>query len=354
MNSVQPVLKVLEPWLERSCQTLGTILGQGVQAGPAQGTVVPRAELEARLPERYLAFPCNFAGTLPGSMLLALSHQDAATLVNLLSGGDGSGQLEELTGLHTDVLAETMQQVVAALPGALTQAVRRSIQARMEEPRHNRLPELGSGGMALLHFPLFLTGGADLELLAVMPEVVASALAPPAAPTATPPPVMAPPPMMAPPPAMGAAPSLNPPPVMSPPPVMAPPPMMAAPPAQAPAPVPQAAYAPPAPQYERPHFESVDPRKEKSESARLDTIMDVPLKVTVVLGRTEVLLGDLVTLGEGSVLELDKLAGENVELYVRDRLVAYGEVIVVEERFGVKIVSLAEERPPQFRGRLRG
>lgn len=321
--NVEPVSKVLEPWLERACQTLGTILGQGVQAGLAQGEGTPRADLESRLPSRFLAFPCSFAGTLPGQMLLVLSHQDAGTLVNLLSGGDGTGAIEELTGLHTDVLAETMQQVVAALPGALHQALKRSVQVRMEEPRHGRLPEFGSGALVHLRFPLFLSGGADLELQVVLPETTAAAMLPAEEPAAPPRLSMVP---------GGGAGSLVPPPLP---------------------PGPDPGYAPAGPRIERPHFESVDLRKERTENPRLDTIMDVPLKVTVVLGRTEVTLGDLVSLGEGSVLELDKLAGENVELYVRDRLVAYGEVIVVEERFGVKILSLAEDRPPQYRSRLR-
>ena len=62
------------------------------------------------------------------------------------------------------------------------------------------------------------------------------------------------------------------------------------------------------------------------------------------MGRTRLLVQDLISLGEGTVLELDKLAGEPVELYVHDRLVALGEVIVVDERFGVKVLELAGDR----------
>jgi len=146
--NVEPVSKVLEPWLERACQTLGTILGQGVQVGLAQGENTPRADLEGRLPSRFLAFPCSFAGTLPGQVLMVLSHEDAGTLVNLLSGGDGTGTIEELTGLHTDVLAETMQQVVAALHRRgdrlghlhLTRALLPA------ERRHRGAQQLGHGG----------------------------------------------------------------------------------------------------------------------------------------------------------------------------------------------------------------
>ena len=64
------------------------------------------------------------------------------------------------------------------------------------------------------------------------------------------------------------------------------------------------------------------------------------MQVQVVLGRTSLMVQELIHLGEGSILELDKLAGEPVELYVQDRLVAYAEVIVVDERFGVKVLEL--------------
>lgn len=80
------------------------------------------------------------------------------------------------------------------------------------------------------------------------------------------------------------------------------------------------------------------------EAARCDmgVILDVPLELTVVLGCTSVMLEDLISLGEGSVMELDKLAGEPVELYVKDRLVGLAEVVVSDERFAVRILEMFE------------
>jgi flagellar motor switch protein FliN/FliY len=78
----------------------------------------------------------------------------------------------------------------------------------------------------------------------------------------------------------------------------------------------------------------------KMKVQNLDFILDIPLKVTVELGRTEVIIKDLLQLGQGSVLELDKLAGEPLEILVNGKLVAKGEVVVVNEKFGVRLTDI--------------
>ncbi len=78
----------------------------------------------------------------------------------------------------------------------------------------------------------------------------------------------------------------------------------------------------------------------KLKVQNLDFILDIPLKVTVELGRTSVLIKDLLQLGQGSVLELDKLAGEPLEILVNGKLVAKGEVVVVNEKFGIRLTDI--------------
>lgn len=85
--------------------------------------------------------------------------------------------------------------------------------------------------------------------------------------------------------------------------------------------------------------------------SRMKMVLDVPLKVTVELGRTKLLVNDLLQLGQGSVIELDKMAGEPMEIYVNDKLVAMGEVVVVNEKFGVRLTDVMsglgiEDVPP--------
>jgi flagellar motor switch protein FliN/FliY len=76
------------------------------------------------------------------------------------------------------------------------------------------------------------------------------------------------------------------------------------------------------------------------ETKSLDLILDIPLTVTVELGRSKMLINDLLQLGQGSVVELTKLVGEPLEVLVNQKLVARGEVVVVNEKFGVRLTDI--------------
>ena len=75
-------------------------------------------------------------------------------------------------------------------------------------------------------------------------------------------------------------------------------------------------------------------------SFNLDFILDIPLTLTAELGRSKMLISELLQLGQGSVLELTKLAGEPMDVYVNQRLIARGEVVVVNEKFGVRLTDI--------------
>ena len=72
----------------------------------------------------------------------------------------------------------------------------------------------------------------------------------------------------------------------------------------------------------------------------LDFLYDVPLQVSVEVGRSKILLRDLLKMGEGYVIELDKLAGDPLDLYVNSRLIARGEAVMVGERFGIRLTDV--------------
>ena len=80
---------------------------------------------------------------------------------------------------------------------------------------------------------------------------------------------------------------------------------------------------------------------EESDGGRgLDFILDIPLEVSVELGRTQMLVNDLLRLGQGSVVELTKLADEPMDIYVNRKLFARGEVVVVNEKFGIRLTDI--------------
>lgn len=84
--------------------------------------------------------------------------------------------------------------------------------------------------------------------------------------------------------------------------------------------------------------------KEESKSQTMtrdiDFLLDIPVEIAVQLGRTRMLIRELLQLGQGSVVELEKLAGEPMEILANNRLVARGEVVVVNEKFGVRLTDI--------------
>jgi flagellar motor switch protein FliN/FliY len=75
-------------------------------------------------------------------------------------------------------------------------------------------------------------------------------------------------------------------------------------------------------------------------AANMEFILDIPLEVTVELGRTKLLIHELLKLGQGSVIELSKLAGETLEILANQKLIARGEAVVVNEKFGVRLTEV--------------
>jgi flagellar motor switch protein FliN/FliY len=87
-------------------------------------------------------------------------------------------------------------------------------------------------------------------------------------------------------------------------------------------------------------FQSFDEGRIAFEKKNIGMIMDVPLQITVELGRTNKLIKDILEFGSGSVIELDKLAGEPVDILVNGKVIAKGEVVVVDESFGVRVTDI--------------
>lgn len=89
------------------------------------------------------------------------------------------------------------------------------------------------------------------------------------------------------------------------------------------------------------NFETYQPMQ--TETKNLEMLLDIPLQVTVELGRTKRSVKDILELGAGSIIELDKLAGEPVDILVNNRLIAQGEVVVIDENFGVRVTDIISQ-----------
>ena len=87
-------------------------------------------------------------------------------------------------------------------------------------------------------------------------------------------------------------------------------------------------------------FEEENAVAEKQKVENIDIVMDIPLEVTVELGRTRKIIKDILNFNNGTVIELDKLAGDPVDIYVNEKKIAKGEVVIIDDSFGVRITDI--------------
>jgi flagellar motor switch protein FliN/FliY len=94
--------------------------------------------------------------------------------------------------------------------------------------------------------------------------------------------------------------------------------------------------------YEKAEFDDLasQPVAQGAGEANLDVILDIPVTLSMEIGRTEITINDLLQLGQGSVVELGRLAGEPMDVMVNGTLIAHGEVVVVHEKFGIRLTDV--------------
>lgn len=306
--SFESTLQSLRAWMVSSCETLSIILNQGVYPEEATHEILTSEDISYKA-WKGVGFPVSLFGGVEGEFHLLLEKQRASTLIDLLVGGSGSESMEDFTALHQSVLQEAIQQLVGGLSDMLSQLRGQAVKVRLSQSTTDLRPDASTEPYLWWDCPITLDEGPAFGITLLLPQSLLEQMK-----------AVAPPPKAAP--------------------------------ASAPRggflsqfqPVEADDENEEAVEPTRPQFESLKQGGAKRGRGQLDLVLDVPLQVQVVLGRTSMMVQDLIHLVEGSILELDKLAGEPVELFVHDRLVAYGEVIVVDERFGVKVLELATDR----------
>ncbi|MNX94279.1 Flagellar motor switch protein FliN [compost metagenome] len=278
-----------------------------------------------------------------------------------MMGGEGTPPSSVIDDLQLSAISEAINQMLGMAANTLNSTYGKKLEIQppqagvMDNPEEPSLPPAYQGALAAVIYQLAIEGLVTSTLVQLLPEdsvrVMGEAFAAPVAGEKTVPaaaPQAAPAPQPAQPaPAPKAAPAPAPvqpapQPVYAPQPTYAPQPAYAAPAAALAAPV-NAQAAQFAPLGAASHT--------MAPPSGLDLVMDVPLKVTVELGRTRMQIRDVLELGKGSVVELDKLAGEPVDLLVNGKLIARGEVVVIDENFGIRVTDIVSpaERFTSFR-----
>ncbi|MBQ1915412.1 MAG: flagellar motor switch phosphatase FliY [Selenomonadaceae bacterium] len=336
--------------------TLSVLLGHKVSITTPTVSIATMSMIKEHYPMPYLIVEVGYTIGIDGNNVLAIQAQDAAIIADLMMGGDGTNPDTDLSEIHMSAVGEAMNQMMGSVATSLSTMFNKKID--ISPPKVN-LIDLGSEDkvteivgqddpIVRTSFRMEVDGLIDSEIMQILPVHVAKEMVeailgggsepePEPAPAAAPPPPPPPPPS-APSPAPTPAPAAPPPPQMAP----AAPAMAAAP------PMGYGGYGMPM----QPHvatnvpvqaaqFTQLNMEPVQVNDANIGLILDVPLQVTVELGRTKKSIKEILELTNGSIVELDKLAGEAVDIQVNGKFLAKGEVVVIDENFGVRITDIA-------------
>ncbi|MET3207706.1 UNVERIFIED_CONTAM: flagellar motor switch protein FliN/FliY [Paenibacillus sp. PvR008] len=370
---------------------LSTLLGQKVDITTPKVSIITRSEFETTFPRPHVAVHVNYVDGFEGINSLVIKKRDAQVIADLMLGGEGNPVDEELNEIHISAVQEAMNQMMGSSATSMSTMFNRFVNISppgidILDPMHgdgvSSLPDeqtlitvsfrlligdlIDSTLMQLLpvHFAkkmvsILMNGGEDDEQPQASAQQVA-ATAPPEVPQQTEIPQQQP------------APTYQQPPVAAQVPVQPPqdagygqqqPPMYPQDPGYGQQGAPgygMPGGVPPQAPYGAPHHYGSIPGRNVNvqpvqfsnlqsgafaqvDENNLNLLMDIPLRVTVELGRTQKQIKDILELSQGSIIELDKLAGEPVDILVNNKLIAKGEVVVIDENFGVRVTDIVSQ-----------
>lgn len=330
---------------------LSTLLGKKVDITTPQVSTISREHFNDEFPKPHVAVHVRYVEGFEGINSLVIKSHDAQVIADLMLGGEGNPESEELNEIHISAVQEAMNQMMGSSATSMSTIF-------------NRLVNISPPGIDILDFPngtgfsnmpqddFFvkisfrlkigdLIDSTIMQLLTVpfAKELVRSLMA--GGETSEPAPLQAPvqqaPLAVAPQaPAYTQAPQeLQ--------------PVQQMPPAAIPTAMPSYPQTLGAPVNRNVNVNPVQFASfqgaglTQADETNLNLLLDIPLKVTVELGRTQKQIKEILELSQGSIIELDKLAGEPVDILVNNKLIAKGEVVVIDENFGVRVTDIVSQ-----------
>lgn len=325
---------------------LSTIIGQKVNITTPQVKITSLSELKDTFQVPNIALEVKFTSGIMGENLLVMKITDAAVIANLMMGGDGKVEEHEpdLSEIEESAVSEAMNQMIGSAATSMATMFAREVNISPPESKiwRDTTAPLAEGitedeKIIQVLFKLTIGDLVDSNIMQILPINTAKKIVS----------IM-----------MGKEDNeassdkvdtsseekqvvhekvaidkkVNETPIQSKEPVQQ----------SAPQPV----QSQPQVNVQQASFDNLQETNTKSVPQNIDLILDVPLEISVVLGRTKKNIKEVLNLGTGSLIELDKLAEEPVEILVNGKKVAYGEVVVVDENFGVRILNIvnSEER----------
>ncbi|MFJ8266384.1 flagellar motor switch phosphatase FliY [Peribacillus asahii] len=341
-----------------SATALSTLLNQKVDITTPTVTLIEKNKLAAEFPQPYVMIQVEYTEGFSGVNVLVIKQSDAAIIADLMLGGDGLNPSGDLGEIQLSAVQEAMNQMMGSAATSMSTIFSKRVD--ISPPSIDLLNMVNGEGeksipnadpLAKISFRLRVGELIDSNIMQLLPlpfakglveELMGGAISEPDSPVQ---PAPAPFEQVT---EQAAA-------------------------VQQPVyeqPIQQVQQAQPAYQMQQPvqmasspqyfgagtavpsqpvnvqpaNFTSFQPYQlQEAEAKNLNMLMDIPLQVTVELGRTKQSVKDILELASGSIIELDKLAGEPVDILVNSRLIAKGEVVVIDENFGVRVTDIVSQ-----------
>jgi flagellar motor switch protein FliN/FliY len=335
---------------------LSTLLGKKVEITTPKVSAIAREDFESEFPKPHVAVHVSYVEGFEGINSLVIKSHDAQVIADLMLGGEGIATSEQLSEIHVSAVQEAMNQMMGSSATSMATIFNRMINISppgidiMDVQNNSGLGNIPQDDVLVkISFHLKIGDLIDstiMQLLAIpfAKELVHSlmgSISEDTSPQTQPAPQVTVPAYAAPTPSSA-------PPIYQAPPVHQAPQMAAASPS----------YAAPMPSFPQTlgggvnRNVNVNPVQfanfqgggfTQGDETNLNLLLDIPLKVTVELGRTQKQIKDILELSQGSIIELDKLAGEPVDILVNNKLIAKGEVVVIDENFGVRVTDIVSQ-----------
>lgn len=309
------------------------IINQKVNITTPVVTITTLNEIKNVFDTPTVVLDVEYTKGIIGRNILIIQIQDAAVIANLMMGGDGKVETHELTELEISAVQEAMNQMIGSSATSMATMLNRTVDisppvSKIWSDKSELLSDNISEDEPIVRVNFRMTIGdlVDSSIMQVLPIPTAKKIGDIMMGTDT----------------EDEAQEAQ----VAPQPQVVPEPQVAPQPQVTPQPQPQVTYQQPV--YEQPiqpkppvevHPAAFEPLTYPSSTPppeNIDLILDVPLDISVVLGRTKKSIKDILALGTGSLIELEKLAEEPVEILVNGKKIAFGEVVVVDENFGVR------------------
>ncbi len=277
---------------------LSGYLGKNIIIGNALVEVKSADQVRAEFPKQYVQITVNFSGGVNGRNVILLSMNDAGVISSLMMGDDSGAPPATLTEAHQSTLQEFVSQMMSTIATQLSNKIGKGVNTTAPDLKvvQGNIEVPGTPDVVKVTYNLTIQNLINSKMYQLMNIELAGEIA-------------------------------------------------------------RGAYVP---QMQQPEYrpEPAQPRTtsqvgispvrfpplgegmQSVPTGNINLLLDVPMTLTVELGRTRQLVKDILGLGEGSIIELDKLAGEPVDLLVNGKLIARGEVVVIDENFGVRVTDI--------------